>query len=74
MKVTLKCVKIARLSGLEGEKMMTYDDFMRTMLTAWPNAIIGEGPLGELVVHTGYGVREVEGIEMVVELEIEEVL
>jgi hypothetical protein len=53
--------------------MMTYDDFMRTMLTAWPNAIIGEGPLGELVVHTGCQVTQIDGVEMVVELEIEEI-
>jgi hypothetical protein len=33
---------------------MTMDDFMRTMLTAWPNAIVDEDPYtGELIVRTG---------------------
>jgi len=34
---------------------MTFEDFMRTMLTAWPDAEIGENPYtGELIVQTGY--------------------
>jgi hypothetical protein len=32
---------------------MKFDDFMRTMLTAWPNAIVDEAPSGELIVYTG---------------------
>ena len=34
---------------------MTMDDFMRTMLTAWPDAEVSENPYtGELMVHTGH--------------------
>jgi hypothetical protein len=32
---------------------MTFDEFMRTMLTAWPDAIVDESPSGELIVYTG---------------------
>jgi hypothetical protein len=33
---------------------MTTEDFMRTILTAWPNAIIDEDTYtGELIVRTG---------------------
>jgi hypothetical protein len=33
---------------------MSMDDFMRAMLTAWPNAVIDEDPYtGELIVRTG---------------------
>lgn len=32
---------------------MTFDDFMRVMLTAWPNATVDECRNGELVVYTG---------------------
>jgi len=36
-------------------KPMTFEDFMRTMLTAWPDAEVGENPYtGELVVYTGH--------------------
>jgi hypothetical protein len=34
---------------------MKFDDFMRTILTAWPEAEIGENPYtGELVIHTNH--------------------
>ena len=39
---------------------MTMDDFMRTMLTAWPNAIVDKARNGELIVYTG--VRENKGM------------
>jgi len=35
---------------------MTMDDFMRLMLTAWPDAIVDENQLGELVIMTGHRV------------------
>lgn len=47
---------------------MTFDDFMRVMLTAWPNAIVEEAVDGELVVHTG--VRERNGV--IEEMELDE--
>lgn len=34
-------------------KKLTMDDFMRIMLTAWPNAVVDEGRNGELIVFTG---------------------
>lgn len=49
-------------------RAMTMDDFMRTMLTAWPDAIVDEGYRGELVVYTGYTLNKGE----VVKLEDEE--
>jgi len=34
---------------------MKFDDFMRLMLTAWPDAEIGENPYtGEITVYTGH--------------------
>jgi hypothetical protein len=46
-----------------------FDDFMRTMLTAWPDAEISENPYtGEILVHTGY---KLDGLTMV-KLEHEE--
>jgi hypothetical protein len=48
---------------------MSMDDFMRTMLTAWPNAIVDEDLYtGELIVRTG--VIEHEG--KVQSLEVQE--
>lgn len=35
---------------------MSMDDFMRLMLTTWPNAEVHENQTGELVVFTGYRV------------------
>ena len=37
-------------------KPLSMDDFMRLMLTTWPNAEVHENQTGELVVFTGYRV------------------
>jgi hypothetical protein len=33
---------------------MEFDDFVRLILTAWPEAVIEENQVGELVVLTGH--------------------
>jgi len=33
---------------------MTFDDFTRLILTTWPDAVIDENQLGELVILTGH--------------------
>ena len=33
---------------------MTFDDFTRLILTTWPDAVIEENQLGELVIFTGH--------------------
>jgi hypothetical protein len=33
---------------------MTFDDFTRLVLTAWPDATIDENQYGELVILTGH--------------------
>jgi hypothetical protein len=33
---------------------MEFDDFMRLILTTWPDAVIEENQIGELVVLTGH--------------------
>jgi hypothetical protein len=35
---------------------MDYNDFMRLILTAWPDAIVDENQVGELVILTGHRV------------------
>jgi hypothetical protein len=37
---------------------MEFDDFMRLILTAWPDAVVDENQLGELVILTGYHVND----------------
>lgn len=37
---------------------MEFDDFMRLILTAWPDAIVDENQLGELVILTGHRVND----------------
>jgi hypothetical protein len=48
---------------------MEFNDFMRLILTAWPDAVVDENQLGELVILTGHRVNN-EG--MVVRLEPDE--
>jgi hypothetical protein len=36
---------------------MTFDDFTRLILTTWPDAVIDENQLGELVILTGPQIR-----------------
>ena len=48
---------------------MEFDDFMRLILTTWPEAIIEENQLGELIVLTGHTVNK---DNMVVRLERDE--
>jgi hypothetical protein len=35
---------------------MTMDDFMRLILTTWPDAVVDENQVGELVIMTGHRV------------------
>jgi hypothetical protein len=37
---------------------MEFDDFVRLILTTWPEAVIEENQIGELVVLTGHRVNE----------------
>ena len=47
-------------------KSMTYDDFMRYVLTSFPQAVVDENQTGELVVFTGYRVASEDVIVPVV--------
>jgi hypothetical protein len=39
-------------------KSMTMDEFMRYVLTSFPQAVVDENQTGELVVFTGYRVAD----------------
>lgn len=43
---------------------MKMDDFMRLILTTWPDAVIDENYRGELVVHTGYTLHNGEVVRI----------
>lgn len=49
-------------------KSMTMDDFMRLILTTWPEAVIDENQYGEIVVMTGHKFDK----GLVVRLELDE--
>jgi hypothetical protein len=34
--------------------VMDYNDFVRIVMTSWPDAIIDENPYGELIIHTNH--------------------
>ena len=43
-------------------KQLTMDEFMRYVLTSFPDAVVDENQTGELVVFTGYRVIEEDKI------------
>jgi hypothetical protein len=47
-------------------KQMTMDEFLRYVLTSFPQAIVDENQTGELVVFTGYRVYRVADEDVIV--------